>query len=404
MEIAIVGGGIIAQTLALRLGTRGHDVCIIAPDEAPHMASTGNAGTIAAYAVDPVGTPDVLRDLPHLLLDRLSPLALHRPSILGLTPWLLRFLRQSLPGAAQANRAVLADLLSDAVSEWRDLAHSIGGADLMRSNGAVYAYDSAPALDAGRAAMQRRQAHGVTVEMLDQAELAALEPGLPAGRFVGGALFSDTYWMKDPAQMLAHVAAAHSAPRIAARVTGVARAGAGWSLRLDNGETAQAQVVIVAAGAWSMQLLRPLGLRIPLTAERGYHLEFDMQDARLPVQRPVSPVSLGFYLCPMAGRLRVAGTVELGGIDAPPSPHRWDRLEDGVRAILPDLPAVSRRWMGLRPSIPDSLPVIGQAQPGLFVAFGHGHLGLTLAPRTARIIDDALAGRAAPAALRPDRF
>jgi D-amino-acid dehydrogenase len=146
---------------------------------------------------------------------------------------------------------------------------------------------------------------------------------------------------------------------------------------------------------------------VPLDTERGYHLEFDL--ATMPLTRPVTPTARGFYFCPMEGRLRVAGTVELGGLDAPPSPHRLARLEEGARAILPDLPAPARSWMGFRPSVPDSVPVIGpsRAGPEVLMAFGHGHLGLTLAPFTARIVADLVAGRTPPIPLgpyRPGRF
>ncbi len=171
--------------------------------------------------------------------------------------------------------------------------------------------------------------------------------------------------------------------------------------QLIVGAPLEAEAVVLAAGAWSAGLLRPLGIRVPLTAERGYHLEFDGVS---PLTRPVCPVSRGFYFTPMQGRLRAAGTVELGGIGAPPSPHRWTRLEEGVRSVFADLPPVSRRWMGLRPSIPDSLPVIGMARKGLVLAFGHGHLGLTLAPRTADLVLRALGGEAPLAALDPARF
>ena len=162
--------------------------------------------------------------------------------------------------------------------------------------------------------------------------------------------------------------------------------------------------VVLAAGVWSKPLAERLGLRIPLESERGYHLEWDMATPRL--SRPASPVARGFYLCPMAGRLRVAGTVELGGLAAPPSAHRIRRLAGGARAIFPDLGEPDRSWMGLRPSIPDSLPVIGPSKGGgeVILAFGHGHLGLTLAPATARIVADLLAGKPAPEATSPARF
>jgi D-hydroxyproline dehydrogenase len=138
--------------------------------------------------------------------------------------------------------------------------------------------------------------------------------------------------------------------------------------------------VVLAAGAHSRALALQAGDRVPLETERGYHLEWDM-DAPL-LSRPCCPTTRGFYLCPMTGRLRVAGTVELGGLTAPPSPHRLARLEQGARAIFPQLGPPDREWMGFRPSLPDSLPVIGPSRAGAEVihAYGHGHIGLTLAP------------------------
>lgn len=404
MEVAVIGAGLIGLTIAHHLTAEGHAVTVIAPQDAPHMASTGNAGTVAGYAFDPVGTPEVLRDLPRLLFDRASPLAIHRPSVLSLAPWLARFLAQSRPAAAQRNRLALAALLAGVDDDWRALAASIGGADLIRDRGALYAYDSPQALEAARAGLERRRALGAPVEILDAQSLQDLEPALPAGRFAGAALFPGTLWFTDPAQMLARIGAACPGPRIDARVSALAPRGASWSLTLDTGQTLTAEAVIVAAGAWSARLLRPLGLKIPLDTERGYHLEFDLPKGASPLTRPLCPTSRGFYVTPMQGRLRVADTVELGGTDAPPSPHRWARLETGARSVFPDLPPPARRWMGLRPSIPDSLPVIGSARPGLVLAFGHGHIGLTLAPRTAALVSDALKGRETPQATSPHRF
>lgn len=405
MEITVIGAGIIGQCIAHRLAGAGHAIRIIAPHNAPHMASTGNASTIASYAVDPVGTPDMLRDSPRLLLNTESPFALHRPSMLRLVPWLARFLRQSLPGAAQRNRAALAELLQGVNADWSALAAQIGGSDLLRSVGAAYAFDTDTAMEAARPGLERRAAHGVRVEMLDRAALEALEPGLPKGRFAGGAFFADTVSMRDPGEMLARVRAATQAERLDAHVTTLQpRESAGWDITLNTGQVFSSEAVVVASGAWSGKLLTPLGLKLPLTAERGYHLEFEMEDAAQPLTRPVCPITHGFYFSPLNGRLRAAGTVELGGIDAPPTARRWERLEAGVRSVYPDLPPPSARWMGLRPSMPDSLPVIGLARPGLALAFGHGHIGLTLAPKTAELIEAAFDGAEMPAPVSPERY
>ncbi len=407
-EIAVIGAGIIGTSCALRLAEEGHAVTLIAPAEAPHAASTGNAGTIAEYAVEPIGTPAVLRDLPRLLFDAESPLAIHRPSALRLVPWLARFALQSLPGPARRNARALVPLLTGAGAAWQALAARLGASDLLRPTGAAYVYETARELDAARRQMAARRALGATVEILGADEIAGLEPGLPAGRFAGAARFPGTLALRDPGAMLERMqklAARLGVGRLEARVTGLARERSGWRLGLDNGTGLRSERLVLAAGAWSRDLARMLGSCIPLDTERGYHVEYDLDAGAMPVARPICPVRQGFYLVPMAGRLRAAGTVELGGRDALPSTRRWARIEAGVRDLFPDLPAPARRWMGLRPLLPDSLPVIGPAPraPDAVFAFGHGHLGLTLAPRTAAIVADLVAGRRAGIELAPYR-
>lgn len=407
-DIAVIGAGVIGLTTALRLAGEGHVVTLIAPADEPHMASSGNAGTIADYAIDPVATPEVLWNLPSLLFSSQSPLAIHRASALALAPWLARFAWQALPAQARRNRRALVPLLAGVAGEWRELAQTVGGEALLRPNGALYAYDTPGELREAKAGLDRRRLHGVAVELIGAEELERLEPALPKGRFAGGAHFPGTIALTDPAQMLAHIAAAFQAQggtRIDSRVQALAQTRTGWRLKMAT-DTLDTEQVVIAAGALSRPLARSVGLNIPLDTERGYHLEFDLFEGNIPLTRPLCPSRFGFYFTPMLGRLRAAGTVELGGRDAPPSPHRWDRLEAGARTVFPDLPPVSRRWMGLRPSLPDSVPVIGPAgsdAPGVFLAFGHGHLGLTLAIRTANLIGDLVAGRQPPLDMAPYR-
>lgn len=393
-EIAVIGAGVIGLTIALRLARAGREVVLIDPATPGSGASWGNAGTIADYAVLPVGTPSVLRNLPALLLDRNSPLAIRRAALPALAPWLMRFLRQSLPAAARRNAKALAALNADAAALWLSLAAEIGGEDLLNHNGCLYLYESQKDRTAAEADMAYRRGLGVTVDLVSADRLAQMEPGLPpiAG---GGAFFPQAIFLSDPGEMvarLARAAQAAGARHISARVTGLARTPDGARLS-GPGLALDARHAIIAAGAHSRMLARQAGDRIPLDTERGYHVEYDM--AAPVLSRPASPSSRGFYMCPMTGRLRVAGTVELGGLHAPPSPHRIARLDQGVRALFPDLPAPSRDWMGFRPSMPDSLPVIGPSRNGAEIlhAYGHGHIGLTLAPTTARLIEAALAGR-----------
>ncbi|MDQ2066112.1 FAD-dependent oxidoreductase [Xinfangfangia sp. CPCC 101601] len=400
-EIAIIGAGVIGMTIADRLSAEGRDVVLIDP-EAPGMGcSYGNAGTIADYAVEPVGTPEVLKSLPSLLFNRNSPLAIRPQSLTALAPWLMRFARQSLPKAAAQNAHALASLLQDAGPMWRDLAQSIGAEAILQERGCLYLYQTPQAYQAAESAMARRRALGVEVDILNTVELAAIEPALPP--LPGAALFPHAVFMDDPGEMMTQLAAhlqrraafcEARIDRITRQVNSILLEGPGFKL--------YSRKVILAAGAHSRALAAMAGDKIPLETERGYHVEWDMPAPLL--NRPACPTARGFYLCPMHGRLRVAGTVELGGLTAPPSPHRIAKLIEGALEIFPDLPPEpDRAWMGFRPSLPDSLPVIGASRQGPEVihAYGHGHLGMTLAPLTARIVCDLVAGRAPHIDLAP---
>lgn len=404
-EIAIIGAGVVGLAIAERLEAEGRDVVLLDPNPAGSGASYGNAGTIADYAVMPVGTPDVLRNLPSLLFDRNSPLSIRRAALPSLAPWLMRFALQSLPGPAQRNAAAIAGLLADAAPLWQGLAERIGAADILQKRGCLYMYETARAYRAADRDMAFRRSLGISVDLIGPSELRQLEPGLPDVEG-GAAFFPNAVFMSDPGQMVGRLAASLKAPVLPHRVDRLERKD-GQLWLSGEGLDLRARKVVLAAGAHSRALARMAGDRIPLDTERGYHVEWDMP--QLPLTRPICPTSRGFYLCPMSGRLRVAGTVELGGLTAPPSPHRVERLIEGARAIFPELGAPSRDWMGFRPSLPDSLPVIGPSKGGQDVihAYGHGHIGLTLAPITARLVADLVAGRAPErdiSATRTDRF
>jgi D-amino-acid dehydrogenase len=405
-DIAIIGAGVVGLAIAESLVAEGLEVILIDPNPPGSGASYGNAGTIADYAVLPVGTPAVLRNLPSLLFDRNSPLAIRPGALLALAPWLTRFARQSLPANAARNGHAIASLLAGARDLWQDLATRIGGLDLIEERGCLYLYETEKAFRAAEADMTHRRSLGVAVDLIGTRDLAQLEPELP--ELPGAAFFSGASFLSDPGAMLQRLAQAtlQYAGLLTARVETLTRQFDG--IILDGaGFRIHAKRVVIAAGAQSRPFARMAGDDVPLDTERGYHLEWQMDQPRL--NRPACPTSRGFYLCPMTGRLRAAGTVELGGLAAPPSPHRLDRLLRGARAIFPDLPEPSSTWMGFRPSMPDSLPVIGPSTQGAEVihAFGHGHIGLTLAPITARIVTDLLQGRTPDrdiAPYRPGRF
>ena len=405
-DVAIVGAGIIGLAIAFRLAADGREVVVVDPNEAGSGTSYGNAGTLAPYACAPVGNPDVLRNLPNLLLNPDSPLTIRLAALPALVPWLSRFIWQSTPARARRNGYALAGLLKEAMPAWRALAEQARLSDLLRYEGCLYFYRGKVPQKDGEWAARLRNELGVRQEWLTSEEVARLEPALPRG--AGGLFFPDAAHTIDPAVMTRRLAAeAKGASFERARVDRLEPQDSGRIRLICRDRTIEAHTAVLAAGAWSQSLAEQGGDAIPLATERGYHIEFAMHAC--PINRPVSPVDLGFYVTPMAGRLRVAGTVELGGLSAPLNPKQIALLERGVRKLLPGLGPVQSQWLGCRPSLPDSLPVIGRSRrhPNLIHAFGHGHLGMTLAGVTSRIIASLIEKRNdGPnlSAFRPDRF
>ena len=326
----------------------------------------------------------------------------------ALLPWLSRFAWQSMPARARRNGYALAGLLKDAMLAWRDLAMQAQASDLFRHEGCLYVYrDKMPSRNSEWAARLREEL-GVRQDRLSPAEVAKLEPALPPA--AGGVFFPDAAHIVDPRALTRRLAAAAEAGGASFQ-----RAGVEQLQPQNNGQirlicrdlAVDAHTVVLAAGAWSGSLARQGGENVPLDTERGYHIEFAMEAC--PIRRPVSPVDLGFYITPMEGRLRVAGTVELGGLSAPLNPDRIALLERGVRKLFPKLGPIQTQWLGFRPSLPDSLPVIGPSRrhPNLIHAFGHGHLGMTLAAVTSRMVASLIEHRndgSDFSAFLPDRF
>ena len=348
--------------------------------------------------------------LPRLLLDPDSPLSMPASAMSAMLPWLWRFVRASSTSAATASARALAPLLAQAAPAWERRWATLDCEDIIRREGSLYLYQGPPSIDAFD--FRLRAKHGVKQETLSPAEVSHLEPALaPLNRH--GIFFPDAMHLASPATLMQRMAAAaerRGAHQLRARAVRLHGDKSGITLELEgNGEVqrVRARQVVIAAGAHSLDLARQAGEAVPLDTERGYHVEYAVDP--LPVRRPVCPVERGLYATPMAGRLRVAGLVEFGGTARSADPKRWDQLDRGARTLFGSLPEPTSRWMGFRPSMPDSVPVIGRARgvPGVVLAFGHGHLGLTLAAVTAGLVADELAGRSVAHALdvyAPRRF
>lgn len=395
-EVAVVGAGAVGVATALWLRRQGYQVIVLERDAVAAGASYGNAGTFAPYGCMPIAQPGLFKDIPRLLFSPDSPFVIRWSRLPRLMPWLLRFLDQCRPQNFQRNATALAQLLQHTYEGYAPLLDEAPAANRhLRHKGCIYAYASQDSLRAADAGYALRERFGIPQQRLGREELEALEPAL-AGKSVGGILFPESSHLDDPQRFFEDLAApllAEGALHFNA-VERLSRQRNGLQLDCADGQRLLADRVVLCGGAWSAALARQVGDRIPLDTERGYHLEFDLDDTLL--ERPCCPVESAFYMTPMAGRLRVAGTVELGSIRDAANPQRFDYLEQRVRRVLGLRAPVARRWLGFRPSLPDSLPVIGASpnEPRLIHAFGHQHLGLTLAGATGQLVAQILDGRA----------
>lgn len=395
-EVLVIGAGIVGLACAWHLQRQGYEVTLMDPEPPGSAASSGNAGVLANYAVEPLAQPAIWRQAPALLLSPHSPFHLRWRHLPGLIPWLWRFMRHANRRSAAQAGHTLSLLLAPAIDDWRQILDDLEeSGSLMQQEGSLCFYLSAKGWQEAQSELAERERFGVVQERLDAKALAALEPALE-GLAQGGILFPEACHISDPltlAQRLAERLQQRGARLVRARAVGLETQDGRVDIATDQGAW-QADKVVIAAGAWSRPLAQACGDRIPLISERGYHLEFPA--VRKLVSRPCSPGEYAFYLTPMQGRLRIAGTVELGHNDDPANPKRLDYIRRHAEALFGPLGEPSHTWLGLRPSLPDSLPVIGPATslPGVSYAFGHGHLGLTLAATTGRLLAASIEGNA----------
>ena len=410
-RVIVVGAGVVGLALAWRLNRMGATVTVIDPLPPGEGASFGNAGAISASSVAPLAMPAVLRTLPKMLLDPAAPLHVPASYWLRALPWFARFAASARPARVAAAAAALGVLHALATDQHAALAAEIGASALIQPKGHLYLYRDAAQLEKDAAGWALRRAHGARVVALDRAGILALEPAVGPAYTIGQFL-PDNAVCVNPHRYCTAIAAAFVQAGGSLARDGVqaitVRDGQATGVQGSAGAY-EADAVVVAAGAWSTTLLRPLGYRIPLESQRGYHIT--LTDPGVAVGRCICPADRKVFITPMEGGLRVAGTVEFGGLSRAPSPQRAALLREDVRTAFPDArtAAVQGFWMGHRPCLPDSVPVIGPSQriEGLYFAFGHGHLGLTGSAPTAGLLAPVVMGRAANAdlsAYRAERF
>lgn len=409
-DVTILGAGIIGVTCALELAGIGLQVEVIDRLPPGEATSYGNAGSISPWSVVPLSTPGVWKNVPRWLADPKGPFKVRLQQLPAFVPWGLAFLRNARMDRVEKISDGLSLMMRDNIDLYRQHLKGTGAEDLIADTTLVTAYrgNVRPSLDdlGNRLRIER----GATVEIIGSSDLRDLEPAI-SDAYHSAVLVRGQARARDPGRLckvLAEKAAKMGVRFTIAEVKKLQPAKDGSVALTTTEGNLTSQKLVLAAGVWSADLLKPLGLRMPLFAERGYHLEFT--DPGIELNNSVQDVDAKVILSSMNNGLRVAGTAEFAHVDAPPNYRRAEMLAPLSKRLLPGLNLEPRRrWMGIRPSFPDNLPAIGSLSdfPNILTAFGHGHHGLGMAPVTARLVASEINGTPVNedlSAISPNRF
>jgi len=409
-DAIVLGAGIVGVSVALHLAKRGLAVALLDRGDPGQGTSYGNAGIIEGNTLFPAKFPADLGALIRIALKRAPEADYHIAFLARVAPWLLAFRRNSTPERLVETMEAMRPLFSRSVGEHAALMAESDAERYLRRNGWLKLYRS----DAGLAGTARERAIaaelGIPLRVLDREEARALEPSL-APVFRHAVFWEQAASVSNPLAVTRAYAARFKA------LGGVILRGDAMRLHQSAGrwrvETAEgpvdAEATVVALGPWAPDLLQPLGIRLPLGIKRGYHRHFHPR-GNAGLARPVLDAETGYCLAPMEQGIRLTTGAEFAARDAVPTPVQFTRVMPAATGLFPlGDPVEERPWMGARPCFADSRPVIGRApgQGGLWLAYGHGHSGLTLGPVTGRLIAEMMTGETPfcdPAPYRAERF
>ncbi|MDB5802890.1 MAG: hypothetical protein JWN73_212 [Betaproteobacteria bacterium] len=392
----VIGAGIVGAATAYALQKRGARVTLIDRGEPGRGASYGNSGALSPGSVAPLAMPGVLKTVPGMLLDPQGPLHVPPEYLFTALPWLLRFVAASAPEQVARISNALAQLHAGAIDRHLELAREIGAPELIIQRGHLHLYPDEAALAKDAAGWKLREQHGVKFERIGREQILALESQV-GPRYQVGIHMPEQATVVNPFRYVTRIVAAFAANggRVeqgeVQRLEATAPPGnSGWRC-VGAARSWEAPQVVIAAGAWSLRLLEGIGMHVPLETQRGYHVTF--KGVVAPISRTVVLADRKAFLAPMEEGLRIGGTVEFGGLDRLPDYRRARLLAQFARETFAGLgDAQEEVWMGHRPCFPDTLPRVGPApaHPGLWLAFGHGHLGLTDSVNTARLLAEII--------------
>lgn len=408
--VAVIGAGIVGVSTAIWLQRDGHKVILIDRAGPGTGTSHGNAGVLAACSVVPVTGPGLWQKAPRMLLDPNQPLFMKWGHLPKLAPWLMKYMRHANAPGARKRAAAVSNIIGDALNDHLALAGGTGAEKWVKPSDYVFVYKDRAHYEGDAFGFSVRKDNGFSWDVLEGPAWAEYDP-IFGDQLGCAAVFGGHGRIADPGQYVKDLAShvvAQGGQLVLGEVSDIAREqGAVTGVRV-GGETIACDAAVLTTGIWSTDLARKLGVNPTLESERGYHLE--LYEPSVMPRSPVMIASGKFVATPMDGRLRLAGIVEFGGLDAPASRPPYDLLLRQIRAAIPGLTwKKTEEWMGHRPSMADSLPVIGESTElkGAFMGFGHDHVGLTGGPKTGRLLSQLISGTTPNISLAPyapDRF
>ncbi|MFN3658576.1 MAG: NAD(P)/FAD-dependent oxidoreductase [Pseudolabrys sp.] len=409
-DAIVLGAGIVGVSVALQLAKRGASVALIDRGAVGEETSYGNSGVIEGSTILPPGFPAGLSALMRVALKRASDANYHLGFLPRVAPWLLAYRAATRPGRNAETARLNRPLFARAVAEHERLLEEADALRYLRKTGWMKLYRSEAVFETLGPEFELAREFGLPLETLDAAGARALEPSLNPV-FARAVFWPKAASLSNPLAVTRAYAARFAAlggVTLKGDARSLHRNGDRWRVETNEGGV-DAPEVVVALGPWAPDLLAPLGIKLPMAVKRGYHRHFRAA-GNAALARPVVDVEPGYLITPMEQGIRLTTGAEFADRDAPPTPVQFDRLMPKARALFPlGERADDKTWVGSRPCFPDSRPVIGRApgQPGLWLAIGHAHWGLTLGPVTGRLIAEMMAGEAPfcdPAPYRAERF
>ena len=386
-QIAVVGAGIVGICSAFFLQKNGFQVTLLDKKEPGSMTSFGHACTFADYASVPVNSPDLFRDIPSMLLRSDGPLAVDFFHVLKNLNWTTKFLQNCTTKKVEYISKSLGNLLNNASISYDEIFTDVKVSEYIKNEEALYLYQNKTEFLKAKTTNELRQKNGVRIKTLSKTKILDLEPNL-APVFYNGQIFVGSRHTTNPFMISKRIFETfinNGGEFIQSHVDDLIAEDGSVDIKLNNNNH-KFEKVIICAGAWSNNLSKKIGESFPLDTERGYHIMFNNHGL---INRPIGWSQSGFYLVQLKEGLRAAGTVEIAGLDKPENKKRIKMIESQARRLLPQLNEVKSTWLGFRPTLPDSLPVIGPSKKNknIIYAFGHQHIGWTLGAVTGKIIN-----------------